>query len=270
MSLTIFPAAAQQPYTTWRDYLGGPGSAHYSSLKQIDRSNVNARDRVDLPYRDDIDYAWNPIIVDDMMYVHAKNNLIVALDAASGRELWVYQPNAPRREMHRGINYWESKDRSDRRLLITFSNNLQAIDARTGKLIESFGKHELVDLREGLGRDPKSIAHIQSATPGRVFENLIILGSFPGEQYLSAPGDIRAYDVRTGKTVWIFHTVPHPGEFGYHTRPKDAWTYVGGTNVWGEMTLDEKRGIAYLPLGAPTYDATLPSAPQQASKTRAS
>jgi quinoprotein glucose dehydrogenase len=255
MSLTLAPAAAQQPYTTWRDYLGGPSSSHYSALQQIDRSNVNKLQVAwTYPTGDDIDYAWNPIIVDEVMYVHAKNNSIVALNAATGRELWVYHPNAPRREMHRGINYWESKDRSDRRLLITFNNNLQAIDARRGKLIASFGKSGCVDLREGLGRDPKSIAHIQSATPGRVFENLIILGSFPGEQYLSASGDIRAYDVRTGKMVWIFHTVPHPGEFGNDTWPKDAWTYVGGTNVWGEMTLDEKRGIAYLPLGAPTYD----------------
>jgi hypothetical protein len=138
------------------------------------------------PTGDDIDYAWNLVILEDMMYVRTKNNSIVALDAASGRELWVYHPDAPRREMHRGISYWESADRSDRHLLITFNNSLQAIDARTGKLIESFGNKGSVDLREGLGRDPKSIAHIQSATPGRVFENLIILGSFPGEQYLSA------------------------------------------------------------------------------------
>lgn len=156
--------------------------------------------------------------------------------------------------MHRGINYWASKDGSDRRLLITFAQHLQAIDARTGRLIKSFGRDGLVDLREGLGRDPASMAQIQSGTPGRVYEDLIILGSATGEEYLSPPGDIRAYDVRTGKMVWIFHTVPHPGEYGYETWPKDAWKYVGGTNAWGELTLDARRGILYIPLGAPTYD----------------
>ena len=87
-----------------------------------------------------------------------------------------------------------------------------------------------------------------------MFENLLILGSATGEEYNSPPGDIRAFDVLTGKMVWIFHTVPHPGEFGYDTWPKEAWKYIGGTNDWGGMTIDEKRGIAYFPLGSPTYD----------------
>ena len=95
---------------------------------------------------------------------------------------------------------------------------------------------------------------MQSGTPGRIFENLLILGSAPGEMYGSPPGDLRAYDVRTGKMAWIFHTVPHPGEFGYDTFPPNAWKYVGGNNAWGEISLDEKRGIAYFPLGSPTYD----------------
>jgi quinoprotein glucose dehydrogenase len=111
-----------------------------------------------------------------------------------------------------------------------------------------------VNLREGLGRDPKTIREIQSGTPGRVFENLILLGTAPGEDFGSPPGDLRAYDVITGKMAWIFHTIPHPGEFGYDTWPPDAWKYVGGANTWGELSLDEKRGIAYFPLGAPTYD----------------
>ncbi len=154
----------------------------------------------------------------------------------------------------RGLNYWESKDRSDRRIVLPVFNQLQEIDARSGKLIESFGDHGYVDLRAGLGRDPQTVRQVQSRTPGRVFENLIILGSAPGEAYISPPGDLRAYDVLTGKLVWQFHTVPHPGEPGYDTWPKDAWKYIGGTNTWGEITVDEKRGIAYFPLGSPTYD----------------
>jgi len=98
------------------------------------------------------------------------------------------------------------------------------------------------------------MGEVQSGTPGRVFENLIIMGSAPGENYVSPPGDLRAYDVLTGKTVWTFHTVPHPGEFGYQTWPPEAYKYIGGANTWGEVTIDEKRGIAYFPLGSPTYD----------------
>jgi quinoprotein glucose dehydrogenase len=131
---------------------------------------------------------------------------------------------------------------------------LEEIDARTGKSILTFGAGGLVNLKEGLGRDPKAMAHIQSNTPGRIFEDLILLGSSTGEGYLSPPGDLRAYNVLTGKMAWIFHTIPHPGEFGYDTWPKDAWKYSGGTNTWGEITLDQKRGIAYFPTGSPTYD----------------
>ena len=119
----------------------------------------------------------------------------------------------------------------------------------------SFGTNGVVDLRVGIdGRDPATIGNIQSNTPGEVFENLIILGSATGEGYMSPPGDIRAYDVLTGRLVWTFHTVPRPGEFGYDTWPKDAWKYIGGVNNWGEMTVDARRGIVYIPLGSPTYD----------------
>ncbi len=154
----------------------------------------------------------------------------------------------------RGMNYWESKDGRDRRLIFSMNDYLQEIDAATGLSIKTFGTNGVVDLREGLGRDPATIGRIQSGTPGKVFENLILLGSATGEGYMSPPGDLRAYDVVTGKLVWQFHTVPHPGEFGYETWPKDAWKYVGGTNTWGEISVDAERGIAYFPTGSPTYD----------------
>ena len=125
---------------------------------------------------------------------------------------------------------------------------------RPATSIHSFGIDGKINLREGLGRDPKTIPEIQTGTPGHVFENMIILGSATSESYGSPPGDIRAYDVLTGKTVWSFHTVPHPGEFGYDTWPKDAWKYVGGVNTWGEFAIDKKRAIGYFPLGSPTYD----------------
>ncbi len=243
-------------YTTWSDYEGSADSAQYSALTQINKSNVAQLQQVWFypNGNNGFRYGFNPVVVDGVMYVIAKNNNIAALDAVTGKEIWVHDNSNPRNITNRGINYWESKDRSDRRLFYSTNNMLHALDARTGKLVDGFGDHGNVDLREGLGRDPKSIRQIESGTPGRVFENLLILGSATGEEYNSPPGDIRAYDVLTGKMVWIFHTVPHPGELGYDTWPKDAWKYIGGVNDWGGMSIDEKRGIAYFPLGSPTYD----------------
>ena len=195
---------------------------------------------------------FNPIVVDNVAYVLARNNSLVALDATTGKEIWIHEDL--RGIAPRGINYWESKDRSDRRLLFQMNSYLQAIDARTGKSIMTFGTDGVVNLREGLRRDPATLVKVQSSNPGKVFENLIILGSAAGEHYMAPPGDIRAYDVVTGRLAWQFHTVPHPGEFGYETWPKDAWKYIGGANNWGELSIDAARGIAYVPTGSPTYD----------------
>jgi quinoprotein glucose dehydrogenase len=246
----------QTGHSTWSTYLGNPDSSHYSSLSQINLSNVDKL-QVAWKYEDGVDraYEFSPIIVGRTMYVMARKTSVVALDAATGKELWVYHSKyAPPWEMHRGINFWQSKDGSDQRLFIPIANHLEAINAKTGELITSFGTDGRVDLMAGLGRDFKTISQIQSATPGVVFDDLLILGSSTGEEYGSPPGDIRAYDVRTGKMVWIFHTVPHPGEPGYETWPKGTWKYEGGTNCWGEMSLDVDRGIVYIPTGAPTYD----------------
>ncbi len=246
-------AAGQQNHKGWMGYGGGPDSSHFVALDQINRSNVSQMQIAWIyPTGDNRSYLFNPVIVGNVMYVLARNSSLVALDAGTGREIWIHE-DLPGLST-RGIAYWESKDRKDRRLIFTINNYLEEIDAQTGKSILTFGKRGLVNLREGLGRDPRTINRIQSDTPGRVFEDLIMLGSSTGEAYLSPPGDLRAHNVITGKMVWIFHTVPHPGEFGYHTWPKDAWKYVGGTNTWGEITVDEKRGIVYFPTGSPTYD----------------
>ena len=124
----------------------------------------------------------------------------------------------------------------------------------TGKSIKSFGDSGYVDMRVGLDRDPTSIRRMQAMTPGVIYNDLVIIGSAPGESYFSPPGYIRAYNIVTGKLEWTFHTIPHPGEFGYDTWPKDAYKYVGGVNVWSEMSVDQNRGIVFLPLGSPTYD----------------
>lgn len=256
-ALALMIAAAQQPkrpYSTWSDYGGSADSMQYSSLKQIDKSNV---DKLQLAWFHPAPgpsgrFSFNPLVVDGVMYVVGKDAAVVALDAATGKQIWTHPTDG--QPTNRGFNYWESKDRSDRRLIFAVNSYLQEVNAKTGVTINTFGNDGRVNMREGLGRDPKTMGEVQSGTPGRVFENLIIVGSAPGEGYVSPPGDIRAYDVRTGKTVWSFHTVPHPGEFGYDTWPKDAWKYIGGVNTWGETTIDEKRGIAYFPLGSPTYD----------------
>ncbi|HYW42007.1 MAG TPA: pyrroloquinoline quinone-dependent dehydrogenase [Bryobacteraceae bacterium] len=248
--------AFAQTHTAWTDYGGAADSAQYSALKQINRSNVSKlKIAWTYPTGDGRKYLFNPIVIDDVMYVLAKNNSIVALDASTGKEIWAHAPDPNTTIItNRGINYWESKDRTDRRLLYASNHFLRAIDARTGRPIPSFGKDGRVDLKEGLGREPGSISLVQSTTPGRVFGDLLILGSATNQGYGSAPGDIRAFDVRSGALVWTFHTIPHPGEFGYDTWPKDAWKTVGGANVWGEFSVDEKRGIVYAPTASAKYN----------------
>jgi quinoprotein glucose dehydrogenase len=245
---------AQKPYTTWSDYGGSADSMQYSALKLIDKSNVGKLEAVwsYMAPGPGGRFAFSPLVVDNVMYVVGKDSAIVALDAATGGQIWTHPVEG--QPTNRGFNYWQSKDGADRRLIFAANSYLQEVNARTGVTINTFGKDGRVDLREGLGRDPKTVRNVQSGTPGRVFENLIILGSAPGEGYGDPPGDLRAYDVLTGKLVWTFHTVPRPGEFGYETWPKDAWKTAGGVNAWGEMSVDVKRGIAYFPLGSPTYD----------------
>ena len=255
-ALGLLTVAYGQPYSTWRDYGGSADSAQYSSLTQINRTNVHKLQRAwTFPTGDNGRYFFNPLVIDGTMYVLAKSNSLVALDAATGRELWSSAPDPDIKVItNRGFNYWESKDRLDRRLLLSVNHTLRAYDARNGKLIPSFGSNGRVDLKQGLDRDPQALALVQSLTPGRVFENLLILGSATNQGYGSAPGDLRAFDVLSGKLVWTFHTIPRPGEFGYETWPKDAWKTVGGANVWGEMSVDEKRGILYAPTASAKYN----------------
>jgi quinoprotein glucose dehydrogenase len=246
---------ASPDHKTWMDAGGGPDNSHYTTLSQVTKANVSQLSAAwTYPSRDTVSYVWNPLIVDNVMYVLARGNSLVALDAATGKEIWIHAELtgiAPR-----GINYWESKDRKDRRLIFQRNSYLEEIDARTGKSILTFGTDGIVNLRDGLLRFPAAnpFGRVQSNNPGKIFENLIILGSAPGEGFLSPVGDLRAFDVVTGKLVWQFHTVPRPGEYGYETMPKDGWRYIGANNTWGELTVDEKRGIAYFPTGSPTYD----------------
>jgi len=253
--LIALPLAAQS-HKTWSDYGGAADAAQYSALDQINRSNVSKLEVAwAYPTGDGRHYFFNPVVVERTVYVMARNESIVALDAVTGKEIWAHAAETGTTVItNRGINYWESKDRSERRLLYASNHCLRAIDARTGHDILTFGDHGLVDLKQGLDRDPKAISLVQSTTPGRVFEDLLILGSATNQGYGSAPGDIRAFDARTGKLVWAFHTIPRPNEFGYETWPKDAWKRVGGANAWSELSLDEKRGIVYVPTASAKYN----------------
>jgi len=259
MKLAVLLSASSlfaQSYTSWADYSGASDSSQYSALDQINRSNV-AKLELAWTYQtgDNNKYFFNPLVVDNIAYVLAKNNSIVALDASTGKEIWTYASGPEIKIItNRGINYWESKDRSDRRLLFASNHFLRALDAHTGKVIPTFGTDGAVDLKQGLGRDPKTLSLVQSMTPGRVFEDLLILGSATNQGYGSAPGDLRAFDVRTGRVVWTFHTIPHPGEFGYETWPPEAWKKVGGANIWSELSIDEKRGIVYAPTASAKYN----------------
>ncbi len=253
--VVALPLAAQD-HATWSDYAGASDAAQYSSLHQIDRSNVKRLEVAwSYPTGDDKEYFFNPLVVGGIIYVLARNDSIIALDAATGKEIWTH-PADPGTEIitDRGINYWESADRSDRRLLYASNHFLRAIDARTGRSILSFGDHGAVDLKQGLDRNPRTLRLVQSTSPGRVFGDLLILGSATNQGYGSAPGDIRAFDVRTGRLVWTFHTIPRPGELGYDTWPRDAWKRVGGANAWSELSLDAKRGIVYIPTASAKYN----------------
>ena len=196
---------------------------------------------------------FNPLVVDNTMYVLARNNSLVALDAATGKEMWIHedlQGIAPR-----GINYWESEDGKDRRLI--FRSTASAGDRREDRQVDlTFGTDGPGRICARGSRGPKANvwARCSRTSPGKVFENLLILGRRRARLHVAAgryPGVRRGH---RASCVWQFHTVPRPGEFGYETWPKDAWKYVGRREHWGEMSVDEERGIVYIPTGSPTYD----------------
>ena len=256
LPLLSIARAQNNPHASWRAYGGAEDGAQYSSLKRVNRDNVTQlKPAWTVPTGDQGVYAFNPLVIGDTLYVLAEKDHVLALDATSGRQKWSHSIHAKTQLLtNRGLTYWQSKDGSDARLIFAADNALQEIDTRTGNSIDTFGKDGRIDLRADLGRDPESLTLVQSYNPGRVFENLVIVGSATNEEYHSGPGDIRAYDVVTGRLVWTFHTIPHPGEIGYDTWPKDAWKTVGGANAWSGMALDTKRGILYVPTASPKYN----------------
>jgi quinoprotein glucose dehydrogenase len=236
----------------WSVY-GGPGQTRYSSLKQITRQNVS-RLRVAWTY-DTADGSnasqTQPIVVNGVLYGLTPAHKVVALNAATGNLLWRYDSGIEGRGPNRGLVYWT--DGEQQRIFTSVQSFIFALDAQTGKPITSFGNQGRIDLREGLGRDPAKQS-IVLTSPGVIYKDLLIVGDRTPEALPAPPGDIRAYDVRTGRIRWTFHTIPHPGEFGYDTWPKDAWTYSGAANSWPGLAVDEKRGMVYVPTGSAATD----------------
>lgn len=252
----------EHKYEEWKSYLGDNSRSHYSSLNQIDTNNVSKLKIAWKYHTGDASTSsqieCNPIIVDRVLYGTSPRLKLFALDAATGKEKWVFDPFSGKTgteeqiDVNRGVMYWSHGN--DMRIFYTAGSFLYSVDAITGKIVPSFGDQGRVDLHDGLDRDVKDLG-IGATSPGVIFKDLLILGSTVGEGPNSASGHIRAYDVYTGKRKWIFHTIPHPGEFGYDTwEDKDAWRYVGGVNNWAGMSLDKKRGVLYIALGSPSFD----------------
>jgi quinoprotein glucose dehydrogenase len=240
----------------WPVYLGDKAASHYSSLSQITPENVARLEVAWTFHAGDLregstQIQCNPLVIDGVLYATTPQSKVVALDAATGRELWRFAPVDPN-GLNRGLAWWSQG--TERRILFGNGQWLHALDPGTGKLIDSFGSGGRVDLAQGLDRDTAGLA-IQANTPGVIYRDLIIMGMRVGEGPApAAPGHIRAYSVRTGELVWTFHTIPHPGEPGHETWPAEAWRRVGGANVWTGMTLDEERGIVFCPVGSAAFD----------------
>ena len=245
---------------TWSAYKADALSSSYSPLQDITPGNVTGLKLAWTFYPNDAragsrsgNAECNPIIVDGVMYATSARHRLYAIDAATGKQRWAFDPfdGGEGGGIYRGVAYWEDGD--DKRILYTAGDNLFAQDAVTGKLIETFGDRGRVSMNVGLRGDPNVISVIPTS-PGIVYKDLLIMGAEVSELFGAEPGYIRAYDIRTGDLRWTFHTIPHPGEKGYETWPPDAWKYAGGANCWGGMSLDERRGMVFVPLGSPSYD----------------
>lgn len=239
----------------WPEYLGGPDRNHYSTLTQITPENVkNLQVAWSYSTPDSGQMQVNPIVVNGVLYGVTSSVQAFALDAATGKEIWRFgDPLKNWASTSRGVSYW--REGNDERILHTMGPYLYAINAKTGKSIPSFGDNGKVDLHTGLPEIAKN-KFMVSNTPGTIFEDLIVMPLRLSEGADAAPGDIRAFNVKTGELVWTFHTIPYPGEFGYETFPKQAYknTNVGAANNWSGMSVDRKRGILYVPTGSAAYD----------------
>ena len=242
---------AQQPAKPaanhdWPVYLGDKGATHYSPLDQINKTNVKQL-KVAWTYDtgDVGEFQSNALILDGVLYTASPDRKVIALNAATGKPLWTFDPTSVRPgepgKRQRGVVYWASGD--DQRIFTGAGPYLYALNAKTGKLIPTFGENGSIHLGAAVevpnGEGPPSVV---INTPGVIYRDLYIVGGLT-----SGPGTIRAYDVRNGELRWIFHTIPHPGEYGYHSWPPDGYKTAGAVSNWSGLSLDEQRGILYVP-----------------------
>ncbi len=243
---------AMSTHADWPTIGGTSGNSHYSSLKQINRTNVA---KLQLAWKFDTGepggLETTPIVIDGVLYAITPKQKIIALEASTGKLLWKFDSGINGTGPDRGLTYWT--DGKEKRVLAGVMNFVYALDPATGKVITSFGNNGRIDLREDLGRDPATQS-IALTSPGVIYRDLYIVGGRTPETLPAPPGDIRAYDVRTGALRWSFHTIPHPGEFGSDTWPKDAWKNSGAANNWAGMTVDQQRGIVFIPTGSAVPD----------------
>lgn len=252
-------------YSDWRVYGGNKEANHYSSLNQIDTNNVTQLQVSWTYHTGDADSMTqmqvNPIIIDSTLFAVSPKLKLFALDAAAGKEKWVFDPMNDSTvkkngnfgmNVCRGVTFYGHKN--DQRIFYSANSQLYCIDAKTGIQVKSFGVNGKIDLHNDLGRDVSNL-YVAMTSPGIIYKDMIIVGCRVSEEADAAPGFIRAYDVHSGKLRWVFHTIPQPGEFGYDSwDDKDAWQHIGGVNAWSGFSLDEKNGILFAPLGSASYD----------------
>ncbi len=264
------PAAQEWPY-----YGGDQGGSKYSSLADISAANVSkltlawgwstGEKNLERFGTRPGNFQTTPIMIDNVLYLSTPYNRVVALNAETGAELWSYDPK-PYEDgqppngtgfVHRGVAAWRDSDAGNAlRIFINSRYRLICIDAATGHLVSSFGDDGVVDLSKGLIWEINK-AHYTNTSPPLVYKDFVILGNGVGDRLAyrnDPPGDVRAFSARTGKMVWTFHTIPQPGEFGNDTWQNDSWSFTGHTNVWAPMTLDDQRGLVYLPVTTPSND----------------
>ncbi len=256
MVLTVALVGCREATVDWPVYQGSDDHTHYSTLDQISPSNV-AQLEVAWTYdtKDSFEGSEmqsNPIVIDGVLYAVSPKQRAFALDARTGRELWTFDPTGGNvsgpRIRYRGVVV------HDGRVYFNYRHRLFSVDARTGVPVPGWGNDSgWVDLREGLDRPVKGLS-VSASTPGAVYQDLLIIGTSVPEALPSAPGDIRAYDVKTGQIRWTFHTIPRPGEFGYDTWPADAWKVAGGANAWSGVTVDQQRGMVFFATGSASFD----------------
>ena len=272
----ISPASAQEGVKDgqWLSHGGDKGGTRYSSLDQITGDNFSSlkvawqwesiEGEIDTPSRRTRPgpLLATPVMARGVLYTSTSFSQVAAIDAGTGESLWKYDPGSWRAGRpanmgfrHRGVAYWRDGD-DERVIIATGHSHLIALDASTGEPVSGFGENGHVDLTRGLNQ-PAHIWSHQVNSPPMICRDVIVVGSVimdrpPTKAFLR--GDIRGFDVRTGKKRWQFHTIPQAGEFGVETWENDSWKYSGNTNVWTMMSADEELGYVYLPMGAATND----------------